>query len=148
MPGLQRAIRGRTVLPGSYGAGSAGKLMSDNLNATVSSRLAASAYVASPTTVEMANAVRDVNNLTPAPNSLGAAVNAAASAGDPWATTLPGAYGANTAGNIIGNQIDAAISSRLAANDYTAPFSLLATAEAVRDVNNQTPASKFAGCRY
>lgn len=34
----------------------------------------------------------------------------AGSAGDPWSTALPGAYGAGTAGNIIGNYIDEAIS--------------------------------------
>lgn len=44
--------------------------------------------------------------------STGASLNAAGSAGDPWATTLPGAYGSGTAGNIIGNRLDAAVSSR------------------------------------
>lgn len=44
--------------------------------------------------------------------STGAALNAAGSAGDPWTTPLPGAYGAGTAGNIIGNNLDAAVSSR------------------------------------
>lgn len=53
--------------------------------------------------------------------STGNALNAAGSAGDPWATALPGAYGAGTAGNIIGNRIDAAITSRLAAASYTTP---------------------------
>lgn len=33
----------------------------------------------------------------------GNALNAAGSAGDPWATALPGVYGAGTAGNILGN---------------------------------------------
>jgi hypothetical protein len=37
--------------------------------------------------------------------STGAALNAAGSAGDPWATTLPGAYGAGTAGHIIGTAL-------------------------------------------
>ncbi len=46
----------------------------------------------------------------------GNALNAAGSAGDPWSTSLPGAYGAGTAGNIIGNYIDAAITSRLASS--------------------------------
>ncbi|HNX82475.1 MAG TPA: hypothetical protein PKL77_10065, partial [Candidatus Omnitrophota bacterium] len=32
--------------------------------------------------------------------------------GDPWTTALPGAYGAGTAGYIIGNNIDAKISTR------------------------------------
>lgn len=30
---------------------------------------------------------------------------------DPWATSLPGAYGAGTAGNIVGNNLDAAVST-------------------------------------
>ena len=44
--------------------------------------------------------------------STGAALNAAGSAGDPWNTALPGAYGAGTAGKIIGDNINATISSR------------------------------------
>jgi hypothetical protein len=59
-----------------------------------------------------AAAVRDVDNTSPAAGSLGAKVNSAASAGDPWATNLPGAYGAGTAGNIVGSQLDAAVSTR------------------------------------
>lgn len=48
------------------------------------------------------------------PGSTGAALNAAGSAGDPWQTALPGAYTAGQAGYIIGHNIDATISSRLA----------------------------------
>ena len=44
--------------------------------------------------------------------SAGAGLTAAGSAGDPWATPLPGAYGAGTAGNILGSNLDAAVSSR------------------------------------
>jgi len=44
--------------------------------------------------------------------STAAALNAAGSAGDPWATALPGAYGSGTAGKIIGDNINATISSR------------------------------------
>jgi hypothetical protein len=44
--------------------------------------------------------------------TFGAAVVAAGSAGDPWSTSLPGAYGAGTAGKIIGDNINATISSR------------------------------------
>ncbi len=46
--------------------------------------------------------------------STGAALNAAGSAGDPWNTSLPGAYGAGTAGFIVGTNLDALVSSRLA----------------------------------
>jgi hypothetical protein len=34
------------------------------------------------------------------------------SGGDPWATALPAAYGAGTAGNILGNRLDVAVSTR------------------------------------
>lgn len=44
--------------------------------------------------------------------STGAALTAAGAAGDPWSTLIPGAYGAGTAGFILGTNIDATISSR------------------------------------
>jgi hypothetical protein len=44
--------------------------------------------------------------------STGEALNAAGAAGDPWTTNLPGAYGAGSAGKIIGDNINATISSR------------------------------------
>lgn len=42
----------------------------------------------------------------------GAALNAAGAAGDPWSTSLPGAYGAGTAGYIVGTNLDTTTSSR------------------------------------
>jgi len=42
----------------------------------------------------------------------GASLNGAGSAGDPWSTTLPGAYGAGTAGKIVGDNLNATVSSR------------------------------------
>jgi len=53
--------------------------------------------------------------------SAGAALTAAGSAGDPWATLIPGSYGDGTAGKIVGGYLDAAISTRLATAGYTAP---------------------------
>lgn len=53
------------------------------------------------------------------------ALNAAGSAGDPWTTPLPGSYSSGQAGYIIGNQIDAAISSRMATFTLPSNFSLL-----------------------
>ena len=43
--------------------------------------------------------------------STGAGLNAASSSGDPWATVLPGAYGASTAGKLIGDNINAPIAT-------------------------------------
>ncbi len=40
----------------------------------------------------------------------GKALTDAGSAGDPWATALPGAYGAGTAGQIVGDYLDTAVS--------------------------------------
>ena len=42
----------------------------------------------------------------------GFALNASGSAGDPWGTALPGAYGAGTAGFIVGMNLDGTVSSR------------------------------------
>jgi hypothetical protein len=47
-----------------------------------------------------------------AAGSTGEALAAAGSAGDPWVTALPGAYGAGSAGKIIGDNINATVSSR------------------------------------
>jgi hypothetical protein len=44
--------------------------------------------------------------------STGKALTDAGSAGDPWSTALPGAYGSGTAGKIVGDNINATISSR------------------------------------
>jgi uncharacterized protein YoxC len=79
----------------------------DNLNATITSRLSASAYVA-PTTPPTVNAIADAvwdEDLSGhlASGSTGNKLNAAASAGDPWVTDLPGSYGVGEAGYILGN---------------------------------------------
>lgn len=63
--------------------------------------------------------------------STGAALNAAGSSGDPWSTPLPGAYGVGTAGKIVGDNVNATISSRLAAASYTAPLDAAGTRGAV-----------------
>lgn len=82
----------------------AGSIAADAIGA---SELAADAVA------EIADAVWDEvlsGHLTA--GSTGNALNAAGSAGDPWSTALPGAYGAGTAGKIVGDNINATISSR------------------------------------
>ena len=49
--------------------------------------------------------------------STGAALNGAGAAGDPWGTALPGAYGAGTAGKIIGDNINTPLSGIKAKTD-------------------------------
>ncbi len=53
----------------------------------------------------------------------------AGSSGDPWSTALPGAYGAGTAGYIVGHNLDAAVSTRStyaggAVSSVTAPVTV------------------------
>lgn len=93
--------------------GSIGKRIADNLDAVISSRLASASYTTPPTAAANADAVWDeaLSGHLGA-GSTGEALNAAGAAGDPWTTALPGAYGAGSAGSIIGNNINATVSSR------------------------------------
>jgi hypothetical protein len=51
--------------------------------------------------------------VTPRQAQLGQAlIDAGAVSSDPWATALPGSYGAGTAGSIVGTNLDAAVSTR------------------------------------
>ena len=61
-----------------------------------------------PTVAAIADAIWD-EELTvghTAADSAGAKLNAAGGAADPWATSLPGAYGSGTAGEILGDWLD------------------------------------------
>jgi hypothetical protein len=72
------------------------------IHTQIGTPMQASSYTAPPSAATIATTVRDVDNTSPASGSLGAKVNSAASAGDPWATALPGSYSAGTAGAILG----------------------------------------------
>lgn len=66
-----------------------------------------------------AGAVDDIwdEDLSPAHDTAGSAgkgVQDASSAGDPWSTALPGSYTSGQAGKIIGDNINATVSSRMA----------------------------------
>ena len=61
-------------------------------------------------------------------------IKSGGTAGDPWATVLPASYGTGTAGKIIGDNLNATVSSRLAAASYTAPNNL-AIEEIVADTS-------------
>jgi len=84
------------------------------IDVAVSTRLATAGYTAPPTAAAVADQVWEeiLADHSGTVGSTAAALNAAGAAGDPWSTAIPGAYGAGTAGNIVGNALDAAISSR------------------------------------
>ena len=106
--------------------GSVGKLVVDNLNATVSSRATdatvwtnATRTLTAGTNIVLAKGtgITGFNDITTAniwsealpgtytSGQAGFKLNAAGSAADPWSTALPGVYSAGSAGNIIGNMV-------------------------------------------
>lgn len=93
--------------------GSIGKLLVDNINATISSRLATAGYTTPPTAAANADAVWEeaLADHSGTVGSTAEALAAAGSAGDPWATQLPGAYGAGSAGKIVGDNINAPVAT-------------------------------------
>jgi hypothetical protein len=95
-------------------ANSIGKLLVDNINATISSRLPTASYTAPPSVGQIADQVwlEPIADHSGSAGSTAEALNAAGAAGDPWTTALPGAYGVGSAGKIIGDNINATISSR------------------------------------
>jgi hypothetical protein len=106
--------------------GSIGKLLVDNINATISSRSTYAGGAVASVTGAVGSVTADVG-ITQAgadkvwdtaiaghlgAGSTGLALNSAGAAGDPWSTAIPGAYGAGTAGKILGTNLDATVSSR------------------------------------
>lgn len=80
--------------------------------------------------------------------TFGGSLNSASSAGDPWATSLPGAYSAGSAGYIVGNTLDAAVSSRLAPTSAGRTLDVTATGAAGIDwgnIENPTTAVNLSG---
>lgn len=132
--------------------GSIGKRLVDNIDAAISTRLATAGYTTPPTVLAIADQVWDetlAGHL--AAGSTGDALNAAGAAGDPWSTALPGAYGAGTAGKIVGDNINATIGSRstvttaqvnaevvdaLATDTYAEPGSVPAATSSIKDKLN------------
>lgn len=76
--------------------------------------LAAIAALNDPSAADIADAVWEeaIADHSGTVGSTAEALSAAGSAGDPWTTALPGAYGAGTAGKIVGDNLNATVSSR------------------------------------
>lgn len=145
-----------TAVPGAYSAGSAGFIIGNNLNASISSRMATftlptnfsslaisgtgavtvgtnndktgySLATAPPTASAIATQVwSETLPGTYTSGQAGFKLNAAGSAADPWSTAIPGSYTSGSAGFIIGNRLDAAITSRMATFTLPTNFSSMA----------------------
>jgi len=115
-----------TAIPGSYAAGTAGNILGNRLDVVLSTRLASASYTTPPTSAAIATQVwSEALPGTYTSGQAGFKLNAAGGAADPWSTALPGAYSAGSAGFIIGNRLDAAVSSRMATFTLPTNFSLL-----------------------
>jgi hypothetical protein len=97
-----------------YGANTMGTLVKTNLDATISSRLAASSYTAPPTTGQIATAVwtHSDRQLTALSTELALSV---------WNVPTANVTAANSIGLRLRDNIDVAVSTRLAASSYVAP---------------------------
>lgn len=127
--------------------GSIGKLLVDNINATISSRLASASYTVPPTAAAVADQVWEetLADHSGTSGSTAAALNAAGSAGDPWNTALPGAYGAGSAGKIIGDNLNATVSSRASQTSVDTVDDFLDTEiAAIKAKTDNLPASPAA----
>ena len=79
--------------------------------------------------------------------TFGEAMAAAGSAGDPWTTALPGSYTAGQAGYILGNNLNATISSRMATFTLPTNFSsLVITAGGIVDADIETIKGQAVTC--
>lgn len=73
-----------------------------------------------------------------AAGSAGASLNTAGAAGDPWSTALPGGYGAGTAGKLVGDNLNATVSSRASQTSVDAVDDFLDTEiQAIKDQTDQ-----------
>lgn len=74
---------------------------------TITYKIFASASASAAFLAAVADAVweEDLSDHSGTAGSVAEALNAAGAAGDPWTTALPGAYGAGSAGNILGNRL-------------------------------------------
>lgn len=100
---------------------------------------------AAPTAASIADAVWEeaIADHSGTAGSTAEALAAAGSAGDPWTTALPGAYGAGTAGKIVGDNLNATVSSRASQASVDTVDDFLDTE--ITDIRNRLPAALVSG---
>lgn len=107
-------------LQGDWANGGRLDLLIDELTTQGDTNEAAIAALNDPSVGELADAVWEelIADHSGTSGSTAEALNAAGAAGDPWTTNLPGAYGVGSAGYIVGNTLDAAVSSAVQNTNY------------------------------
>lgn len=107
------AILVDTAEIGAAGAGLTAVPWNAAWDAEVQSEVAdgLTAFWTSPATLVDLIWDEDVDTTHQTAGTAGKKLDDAGAAADPWSTALPGAYGAGTAGNIVGNNLDAPVST-------------------------------------
>lgn len=104
----------------------AGGIVTANTTQLAGQTVTAAAGVTFPSSVSSLTAANvwqtDISGYTTA-GYAGTYLKGAGSSGDPWSTAIPGSYGVGTAGYIVGNNLNASITSRMAS--YTQPTGFL-----------------------
>lgn len=118
-------------------SGSVGKRIVDNLDATISSRLATSGYTVPPTVTQVRTEM-DTNSTKLANLDATVSSRSTLTAADVWNALLSGMSTAGSVGKRISDNIDATVSSRLATSGYTAPPSAPTIAFAVWNESTRT----------
>lgn len=107
----------------------AGGIVTANTTQLAGQTVTASAGVTFPSSVSSLTATNvwdfNISGYTTA-GLAGTYLKGAGAAGDPWTAALPGAYGAGTAGYIVGTNLNATITSRMATFTLPTNFSSLA----------------------
>ncbi|HEY6116166.1 MAG TPA: hypothetical protein VI172_09430, partial [Candidatus Dormibacteraeota bacterium] len=111
--GLGLNVTGTTVFGGAVTATSASNDIRGVTVSSIGANVITAAAIATDAGTELAAAVWDLaTSGHTTSGTFGAAMNAAGSAGDPWSTSLPGAYASGAAGYIVGTNLNATVSSR------------------------------------
>lgn len=126
---------------GLTAAGTIGKLLVDNINATISSRLASASYTA-PDNTSITAIKAKTDNLPASPAATGDIPSATTVAAAVWDRLTSALTTANSIGKLLVDNVNATISSRLASASYTAPDNTSITA--IKAKTDNLPASPAA----
>lgn len=122
-------------------SGSVGKLVVDNVDATVSSRLASGSYTA-PDNTSITAIKAKTDNLPASPAAVSDIPSAATVASTVWDNATSGIMTAGSIGKQLKDNVDVVLSTRLASSSYTAPDNSSITA--IKAKTDNLPASPAA----
>lgn len=111
-------------------SGSVGKLVTDNVDAAISSRLASGSYTA-PDNSSITAIKAKTDNLPASPAAVSDIPSAATVASSVWDKATSGITTAGSIGKQLKDNVDVVLSTRLASSSYTAPLDAAGTRTAI-----------------